>query len=98
MRQTESGSEIQRSGFRQAFRIAKLPTDEDKGFAILEYEIRISVTDIGQRTHEFIPESDLDCRAAGDRKTVLCEAVGVPLTKLHLRDAGLALLHCRQPE
>src|SRR5262249_16997942 len=59
---------------------------------------RVGVTDVGQRTHKFIPEPYLNRRTARDRETILSETVGIPLPQLHLRNAGLALLHCRQTQ
>src|SRR5256884_8446317 len=46
-----------------------------------------------QRPGVFVAQAHFDGRRAGKLEAVLEEAIGRPRAKLHLRNAGLALLH-----
>src|SRR2546429_6440605 len=46
----------------------------------------------------FVAQAHFDGRRAGKLEAVLEEAIGRPRAKLHLRNAGLALLHGGQTE
>src|SRR5499427_6860519 len=92
LRYAESRGEVQTPRIHQAFWKALLPADEGERSAVLEDEIAVGVANVAQRAHVFVPQTDFDGRRAPKLEAVLGEAVGVPLAKLHLRDAGLALL------
>src|SRR2546429_3085842 len=51
-----------------------------------------------QRPGVFVAQAHFDGRRAGKLEAVLEEAIGRPRAKLHLRNAGLALLHGGQTE
>ena len=68
-----------------------MTANEDKRHTVLEHEIGVGKTNVLERTHIFITQSDLNCGVASHLKTVLNERVGVPL-------AQLTLFHSRQTE
>src|SRR2546423_5217745 len=98
VRDAEPGGELKFVWIVQTFRISLLAADENRGYAVVEYEIGVSKTNVLQRTHVFIAQPDLNRRVTSHLKTVLDESVGVPLTQLHLGNPGLALFYCRQAE
>ena len=75
-----------------------LSADEDEWTPVLEDEVRVGVADVGERTHVLVAQPRLNRRVARELEAVLHEGVGVPLAELHLRDAGLALLHRREAQ
>src|SRR6476619_5240106 len=79
----------------QTFGKTLLSADEDGRHAINKSKIGVGVTNVAQRTHEFIAHAELNRGIARDLKTVLHESIRIPLTQLHLRNASLSLLHCR---
>src|SRR5581483_10053369 len=98
LRDAEPRGEVEFSRVHQTFGVAELAADEDRGLAILESKVAVSVAEVAERAHVFITESHLNGRRAGELEAVLREGVGVPLPQLHLRDARLALLDGWQAE
>ena len=46
----------------QARRETELPTDENRGYAILEHEIGVGISDVSQRTHVLVAQPHFDGR------------------------------------
>ena len=87
-----------RVGILQPLGKSVLSSDECAGNTILEGEIGIGVADIDQRFHELVAQPHFDGRSRAHAKAVLHEPIRIPLPKLHLRNARLALFHGRQAE
>src|SRR5256714_2875968 len=98
VRDAEPGGELKFVWIVQTFRISLLAADENRGRAVVEYEISVSKTNVLQRTHVFITQPDLNRRITSHLKAVLDESVCVPWTQLHLGNPGLALFYRRQAE
>ena len=85
-------------GVHQAAGIAVLPADEDLRRAAAQVEVAVGVADVDQRAHELIAKAVGQRGVGGQAPRVLRVAVGVPLAKIHLRNAGLALARRGQAE
>ena len=75
-----------------------MSANENLGRAALESKVRVGIGDVVQRPGVFVAQAHFDGRRAGKLEAVLEEAIGRPRAKLHLRNAGLALLHGGQTE
>src|ERR1700730_7853500 len=93
VRNARTRREVKLVRSRQSFWKPLLATDENGRRAIDEGKIGVGVTNVTKRTHEFVTHSDLNRRVASHLETVLHETICIPLAELHLRNAGLALLH-----
>src|ERR1041384_1117733 len=92
MRKTKPRREFQFVRIIQAFGISLLPTDKNERHSILEHQIGVGETNVLQRTHILIAQTNLNRSVARHLKTVLDKSVDVPLPQLHLRDAAWPLL------
>ena len=98
MRDARAWSEFELIRIVQTLGKALLPADKDKRHAILKCQIGIRIANVYQRTHVFVSQSDLDRRVTRKLKSVLYKRIRVPLSQLHLRNAGLSLLYGRKTE
>ena len=101
LRQSKSRCEIARVGIPQPARIAVLSANKNRrrgAYAIREYQVRIRIADVHQWVHILVAQPHLNRGQAGYAEAVLHESICIPLPELHLRNAGLALLHRRKPE
>ena len=96
VRNAKPGSELKLIRIVQSLGIGLLAPDENERHAVLEHEIGIGETNVFQRTHVFIAQTNLNGCVTSHLKTVLQKRIGVPLAQLHLRNTRLALLHRRQ--
>src|SRR5437660_230403 len=94
----EARSEVVLVRIEQPVGIAVLSANENLGRAALESKVRVGIGDVVQRPGVFVAQAHFDGRRAGKLEAVLEEALGRPRAKLHLRNAGLALLHGGQTE
>src|SRR5437879_2688649 len=88
----EARSEVVPVRIEQPVGIAVLSANENLGRAALESKVRVGIGDVVQRPGVFVAQAHFDGRRAGKLEAVLEEAIGRPRAKLHLRNAGLALL------
>src|SRR5579885_2299138 len=99
LRETYARRDVMRVGILQPAWIAVLSSDKDgRNAAAVECQVGVRITDVHQRIHELVACSHLDGCAASDTEAVLRETRGIPLPKLHLRNAGLALFHRGQSQ
>ena len=87
----EAGCEVGVVGDHEALRHTVLPADEDGRDAILEDEVGVGVAAVEERAHVLVAEAVVEGGVGADAEGVLRVAVGVPLTEVHLGDAGLTL-------
>src|SRR6266568_3205894 len=98
LRDAEAGSEVGVVGIHEAAWISVLSTDEDLRSAAAQVDIAIGVTDVDKRAHELVAKAVSDCGVRSHAPCILCVAVRVPLTEIHLGYAYLALPSGREAE
>src|SRR5882724_2096862 len=98
LRNPKTRREIMSIWILQAFGESVLTTNKRRRSPAVESQIRIRKSDVYQRIHVLVAESHLNRGGVSELKAVLHKPIRIPLPKLHLGDAGLALLHRRQAE
>src|SRR5882672_27212 len=79
VRDSSARCEPELVGVVQTIWVALLSADENERHTVFEHEIGVRETNVFQRTHEFIPQSDLDCRVVSHLEAVLNKRIGIPL-------------------
>src|SRR6185503_9052066 len=98
VRDTEARRKFEFVGVVQTLRKPLLPADKYSRRPILKCQIGVCITNVHKRTHVLVAKPDLDRCIARHLETVVNKGISVPLSKLHLRNAGLPLLHSGQTE
>ncbi len=83
-------------GVHQPSRVPQLAADENGRNAIVENKVRIGVLLVVERACVFVADAGVDGRLRRHLPTVFGKRRRAPRAQIHLRYAGLALLHRRQ--
>ena len=98
LRNTKTRREIMSIRILQTLGEAVLPTNKRRGSSAVESQVGVRKSNVHQRIHVLVAQSHLNRGGGSELKAILREAIRIPLPKLHLWDARLALLHRRQAE
>ena len=91
LRDAEARREVGLVRIHQPSRITVLSTDKGRWHTVIEDEVAVGVGHVPQRTHVFVAQPDVDSCVVADAPLVLRKAIRIPLTQVHLRNAGLTL-------
>jgi hypothetical protein len=98
LRNSYAGREVVLVRIHEPARISLLAADEYLGYAVVEDDIGIGVSQIIERARVFVAQSDVQRRGRGHLPAVFGECIPSPVTQLHLRNSGLSLFHGREAQ